>query len=46
MMPLLAAADYYKLGFDMAGQYESAGAGSENRGTTARTSRIHGLSGP
>lgn len=30
MMPILAAAGYYTLSFDMAGQYESAGAGPEN----------------
>ncbi|MGA7206101.1 MAG: alpha/beta hydrolase [Specibacter sp.] len=30
MMPILAAAGYYTISFDMAGQYESAGAGPEN----------------
>ncbi|WP_104054300.1 MULTISPECIES: alpha/beta fold hydrolase [unclassified Arthrobacter] len=30
MMPILAAAGYYVISFDLAGQYESAGAGPEN----------------
>lgn len=42
MMPLLAAAGYWTLAFDLAGQYESCGAGPENL-TPAQTHYGYGL---